>query len=83
MKKLTLTLDDELYQCARVEASTQGKSLSKYVSELIKKNIRPSYVSQLEAVEAFLNGPPLFDENDLEKTPIRRTELYDDALLHR
>ena len=58
MKNITITLDEDVAARARVAAAQQGKSLSRYVSNLVERSLgRP--VSQRDAVEAFLAGPPL------------------------
>ena len=58
MKNVTITLDEALVARARVEAAKQGKSLSRFVSDLVQQRIgRP--MTQREAVEAFLAGPSL------------------------
>lgn len=58
MKNVTLTLNDEVVTRARVEAAKEGKSLSRFVSELVERRVGRA-VSQREAVETFLAGPPL------------------------
>lgn len=75
MKNVTLTLDDEVVARARVAAAQQGKSLSKYVGELVERSVgRP--LTQTEALERFLAGPlmDLTDENGKAPT---RDQLYD------
>ena len=75
MKNLTITMDDAVLARARVAAAKQGKSLSRFVSELVERNIgRP--MSQKEALERFLSGPllDLTDENG--KAP-KRDQLYE------
>jgi len=81
MKNVTMTLPDDIVARARVEAAKEGKSLSRFVSELVERRVGRKR-TQLEALEAFLAGPmlPLTDENGRLPT---REELYDDALLHR
>jgi hypothetical protein len=79
VKNITVTLPDNLVARARVEAADQGKSLSRFVSELVEQRVGRRH-TQREALEAFLAGPPLHlcDENGRLPT---REELYDDALL--
>jgi plasmid stability protein len=75
MKNVTITLEDDLVRRARVQAAQEGKSLSRFVSELVTRHVGRD-MSPLEAMEAFLAGPPmdLTDENG--KAP-PRDELYD------
>jgi predicted CopG family antitoxin len=65
MKNVTLTLQDDVLGRARVQAAKEGKSLSKFVSELVERRVGRPMKSQSEALEAFLAGPPLplLDEN--------------------
>ena len=80
MTNVTLSLDDVLARRARVEAAREGKSLSRFVSELVERRIGGGR-SSTEALDAFLSGPllPLSQDGKLPS----RAELYDDALLHR
>lgn len=81
MKNVTITMSDHLVRQARIEAVKQGKSLSRFLSDLVEQRVgrRPS---QRDAIERFLAAPllPLTDDNG---RPPRREEIYDDALLHR
>jgi hypothetical protein len=81
MKNVTITLGEDLVSRARVEAAKEGKSLSRFVSELVERRVGRKK-TQLEALEAFLAGPllPLSDHQGRLPT---REELYDDALLRR
>ena len=76
MKNVTVTMDETVLQRARIAAATEGKSLSKFISETVERRIgRP--MTQSEALERFLAGPPLhlLDENG--KAPLR-SEIYRD-----
>jgi hypothetical protein len=84
MKNVTITLDEDLAAWARVEAAKAGKSLSRYLADVLAEQRagRPA-VSQAEAMERFLSGPgwPGIAEN----LPSRE-ELYaerEDELLRR
>jgi ribbon-helix-helix CopG family protein len=57
MKNVTITLDDTIATRARVEAARRGKSLSKFVRELIEREIGRDDTSGLQAIEEFLKGP--------------------------
>lgn len=65
MKNLTISIDDDLHRSARVEAAKAGKSMSRFVSDILESAIRSNPESaresnpQLEAIERFLAGPPL------------------------
>lgn len=64
MKNVTITLDDVLVSKARIEAARQGKSLSRFVSELVERRVGRTMTGK-EAMARFLAGPPLhvLDEN--------------------
>ncbi len=76
MKNITITLDDKLASTARVEAARQGKSLSRFVSELVEERVRPKPGSQREALEIFLSGPPLNLTDENGNAP-SRDQIYD------
>ncbi|GJE59540.1 hypothetical protein [Methylobacterium trifolii] len=76
MKNVTVTMDEAVLQRARIAAATEGKSLSKYIAETVERRVgRP--LTQVEALERFLSGPPLhlLDENGNAPT---RDQIYDD-----
>jgi ribbon-helix-helix CopG family protein len=85
MKNVTITLDDAMATRARVEAASRGKSLSKFVRELIEREIGRDEKTDLEAMEKFLSGPAIPGAQGEERLPTRQ-ELYDeriDELVHR
>jgi hypothetical protein len=57
MKNVTITLDDGLAIRARVEAAGQGKSLSKFVGELIEREIGRKDSVDLKTIDEFFYGP--------------------------
>lgn len=57
MKNVTITLPEGAVARARIAAAAQGVSLSKFVSELVLKELGQSQTAQLEALEPFLSGP--------------------------
>src|SRR4029077_272718 len=57
MKNVTITLDETVASQARVAAATQGKSLSRFISELVERAVAGQPKAQLEALEKFLSGP--------------------------
>ena len=64
MKNVTISLKDEMLGELRVEAAKAGKSVSRYVADLIEAAIGKSVPlaplsrnAQLEALERILSGP--------------------------
>src|SRR5260370_42490174 len=57
MKNVTITLDDAVATRARVEAASRGKSLSKFVGELIEREVGRDPKSDLDAIREFTRGP--------------------------
>src|SRR5262245_49326907 len=83
MKNVTITLDEAVATCARVEAASRGKSLSKFVRELIEREIGRDAKSDLDVIREFTRGPgyPRISRNWRG-----REELYaerEDELLRR
>jgi hypothetical protein len=83
MKNVTVTLDDTIANRADAEAASQGKSLSKFVSELIERAVGPDIgrgsTTDLEAMEKFLSGPGIPATSDCDRLP-NRQELYDERI---
>ena len=69
MKNVTISLDDAVVHDARVAAASEGKSLSRFVSEVLAEHLTKS--SRRRAIRDFLDGPlwDLTDENG--KLPTR------------
>ena len=83
MKNVTITLPEAIATQARVAAAGQGKSLSKFVAELIEREVGRDATTQLDAVEEFLSGPGY---PGLSSNWRGREELYaerEDQLLRR
>ena len=83
MKNVTITLDDVVVTRARIEAASRGKSLSKFVRELIEREIGRNAKSDLDVIREFTRGPgyPAISRNWRG-----REELYaerEDELLRR
>lgn len=83
MKNVTISLDDAVVHDARVAAASEGKSLSRFVSEVLAEHLTKS--SRRRAIRDFLDGPlwDLTDENG--KLPTRK-DIYaerEDELLRR
>jgi plasmid stability protein len=77
MKNLTVTLPDETYQNLRVAAAREGKSMSKFVSTLVERQVgTKERRDPAEAMRLFLAGPRynLTDENGNAPS---RDEIYD------
>lgn len=63
MKNVTISMDEELIQLLRVESAKAGKSMSKYVGQLVKKSLNNGNPAnkekneQLAAVKRILARP--------------------------
>ncbi|WP_375454896.1 hypothetical protein [uncultured Methylobacterium sp.] len=76
MKNVTVTMDEVVLRRARIAAASEGKSLSKFISETVEQRIgRP--MTQSEALEQFLAGPPLHVLDENGKAPTR-DQIYND-----
>jgi hypothetical protein len=64
MKNVTITLDADLAAWARVEAAKRGKSLSRFLADILAEQ-RSTRTTQSEALQRFLSAPkwPLTDEH--------------------
>jgi plasmid stability protein len=76
MTNVTITLDDETIQRTRVAAAQAGKSVSKFVGELLRKELGSSPLSRKEAMRRFLDGPPLNILNE-DGTAPTTDQLYE------
>jgi hypothetical protein len=87
MKNVTITLADDVAAWARVEAAKQGRSLSRYVAQLLverrsgQAQRQNALSDQREALERFLAGPdlPLSEDGRLPT----KEELYAERVFHR
>lgn len=81
MKNVTITLDADTAQRARVEAAQRNLSLSRFIGEVLRDRLRKAddYEKALQRVLAMkpfpLKGPP-------QRYP-KRDELYDRPVLRR
>lgn len=75
MKNVTIALDEAVLAKARVKASKQGKSLSRFVSELVQQSVG-NPLTQSQALERFLAGP-LLDLTDENGNAPSRDKLYE------
>jgi hypothetical protein len=73
MKKVTLTLPDDLARRARTVAAARGQSLSRFVSDLLVEKMGQPVVNQSEAVERFFRAP---DFPGISGNLPSREELY-------
>lgn len=79
MKNVTLTLPEDMLAQLRVAAAREGKSMSKFLAELIEDRIGRARTQQ-DALEAFLAG---HDLPGLAGEKLSREEIYAERLLHR
>ncbi len=79
MKNITITLDDDTAHRARVRAAERNVSLSRYIGEVVRKDIRESNAYQ-EAMQRYLNSNLVIHRQPGERRTTR-DELHDrDAL---
>jgi hypothetical protein len=63
MKNVTVTLEETVLSRARVKAASAGKSLSRYMADLVVDDVARQFgaankpLSRAEAMEEFLAGP--------------------------
>jgi len=82
MKNITITLDEHTAEWARAHAAEQGKSLSQYVGEILRRDM-----PRAQAYERAMNSFLARDRSQSltrpgEKLPIRE-EIYDRGMLRR
>ncbi|GAB1582594.1 DUF6364 family protein [Phyllobacterium phragmitis] len=75
MKNITISMDEELARKTRVEAAKAGKSMSRFIAELLEKRFEPEqkpgseeHNPQLEAIKRFLAGPK-WDVTENDRMP--------------
>jgi hypothetical protein len=81
MKNVTVTLDEQAAAWARVQAAERSMSLSRYLGELVHKEMRHSREYE-QAYRAFLAEKPLKLKGPWKPYP-KRAELYDRPVLRR
>jgi hypothetical protein len=81
MRNVTLTLEEAVLEQARIEAAKEGKSLSRFVADVLERRVGRKK-TQAEIVASWLAGPVLFEDGEPGRLPSRE-ELYDDAILSR
>ncbi len=74
MKNVTISMDESTAQWARVEAAKAGKSLSRFVGDVLaERRAIPGAQQALANFEAFMDGPGL---DGLKEAWHGREELY-------
>jgi hypothetical protein len=81
MKNITITLDEQTAKWAREQATAQGLSLSRYVGEVLRKQL-PKAQAYERAMKSFLSRPRTALTNPGDKLPTRE-EIYDRGMLRR
>jgi hypothetical protein len=75
VKNITITLDPETASWVRVKAAEQNTSVSRFVGELLQRQMKERARYQ-RAMERFLSRPPITLGEPGEPLPTRQ-ELYD------
>jgi hypothetical protein len=81
MKNITITLDEQTAKWAREEAAAQGMSLSRYVGEVMRKQL-PRAQAYERAMNSFLSRSRTALTKPGDKLPTR-DEIYDRGMLRR
>lgn len=81
MLNVTITLDEDTARRARVAAAEQNMSLSRYVGEVLRTQLRPSRTYE-EAMRVALSFKP-FDLKGSAERYLTREEANDRAALRR
>ncbi len=79
MKNITITLDADTARRARVRAAERNMSVSRYVGELLRKDIRESGEYE-EAMKRYFSSKLVLALQPGERLPTRE-ELHDRAAL--
>jgi hypothetical protein len=85
MKNVTITLDEKIAAQVRVRAAMQGKSVSKFISGLLEREVGRGGKTGLQAIEEYLDGPLWPVSDDSGRLPSRE-KIYGeraDELLRR
>jgi hypothetical protein len=81
MKNITITLDDQTAEWARAEAAAKGTSLSRYVSDLLRRQL-PKAQSYEASMQRWMAREPWTLRHPGEKLPTRE-EIYDRPVFRR
>ena len=77
LSSLSVIVNSALLKRARIAAARDGKSVSRFVAEAVEQRVgRP--LSQREALERFLAGPPLHVLDENGKAPTHDQMYADD-----
>jgi len=82
MRNVTISMDEDLVRRAKVEAARQDKSLSRFVAELVEREVGHSQAYQ-KAMESYLSRRPFIRRPTAETPYLKREELYDRPVLRR
>lgn len=81
MKSLTITLDEETARLARVRAAKRDMSVSRYIGELLRRELRHDEAYEA-AYRAWRAEKPFPLKGPAEPYP-KREELYDRPVFRR
>ncbi len=81
LKNVTITLEESAARWARVRAAEQGKSLSRFMADLVE-DLRVRDDDYQKWLEVFRSVKPVRLREPGEKLP-KREELYDRKVLRR
>jgi plasmid stability protein len=76
MKNITITLDEETARLTRVRAAERDMSVSRYVGELLRKDIRESREYE-DAMQRYLSRGPFKELTGPPQPYATREELHD------
>jgi hypothetical protein len=75
MKNVTISMDDKLLEQVRISAATEGKSVSRYVADVLAEKSNRQ-INQRAIIERFLNGP-CWDISGPDGRLPTRDEIYE------
>jgi hypothetical protein len=76
MKNVTITLDEQTVEWAKLAAARQNKSLSRFVGDVLQGQLKEAQDYQ-QAMHAWFNRRATFRSDPVMKLPARE-ELYDE-----
>jgi hypothetical protein len=82
MKNVTVSLDETVARWARIKAAEQGKSLSRFLADLLEERMRHESGDHAAFLKTFRSIKPVRLREPGEKLPTRN-ELYDRKLFRR
>ena len=81
MKNVTITLDEDTAARARVHAAERNMSLSRYIGEVLRREVRHGDEYEV-AYRAWRAAKPFPLKGPAERYP-KRAEIYDRSVLRR